>query len=69
MGGLLEQEPREYFELANRGADPSRRGAIRDDIARRIKRVCADLSDQDFTTLVDEMADRQLKGERRANRF
>ncbi|OLE97890.1 MAG: hypothetical protein AUG75_02960 [Cyanobacteria bacterium 13_1_20CM_4_61_6] len=69
MGGLLEREQREYFELATRSADPSRRGAIRDDIARRIKRVCADLSDQDFTTLVDEMAERQLKGERRANRF
>jgi hypothetical protein len=69
LGGLLEQSRPEIFESTSRSPDVSRRGAIRDDIARRIKRVCADLNDQEFTTLVDQMTERQLKGERRANSF
>lgn len=45
-----------------------RREGIRADISRRIKRACTHLTDDEFTRLVDEMTDRQLRGERRINR-
>lgn len=42
----------------------SRREIIRDDIAKRIRRVCTHLSDQEFATLVEAMADQKIRGER-----
>jgi hypothetical protein len=51
-------------------ADPeaARRASVRADITKRVRRVCTHLADEDFSRLVDEMTDRQLKGERRINR-
>jgi hypothetical protein len=43
----------------------NRKAKIRGDIAQRLRRVCADLPETEFQDLVDEMADRQMKGERR----
>lgn len=43
----------------------SRKETIRDDIAKRLRHVCSHLSDQEFSKLVDTMADQKLKGERR----
>lgn len=42
-----------------------REKAVREDIARRLKRVCSNLSDDEFAKLVGLMADRQLRRERR----
>ena len=42
-----------------------RRETIRADLVRRLRAVCAHLSDDDFSGLVDVMVERQLKGERR----
>jgi len=44
-----------------------RRDAIREDIAKRIRKVCSHLSDADFKQLVNAMADQKLKGERRSS--
>jgi hypothetical protein len=48
--------------------EAARRAGIRADISKRIRRACTHLSEEEFTRLVDEMTDRQLKGERRINR-
>jgi hypothetical protein len=42
----------------------SRRSTIRDDIAKRLRHVCAHLSDKEFAKLVETMVDQKLKGER-----
>jgi hypothetical protein len=41
-----------------------RRAIVRADIERRLKKVCANFSDEDFRELVDLMTDRKLKSER-----
>ena len=43
----------------------SRKETIRADIARRLKRICSNLSDEDFDDLVDVIADNKIKGDRR----
>jgi hypothetical protein len=42
-----------------------RKAKIRADIAQRLRRVCSALPETDFQELVEEMAERQLRGERR----
>ena len=44
------------------------RDRIRDDIERRVRRVCSHLTEDEFGGLVEEMTDRQIRGERRAAR-
>ena len=43
----------------------SRKEAIRADIARRIKKICSHLSDEEFADLVEAMAENKMKGDRR----
>jgi hypothetical protein len=45
------------------------RETVRRDLERRLRRVCADYPEGEFLRLVEEMTERQLSGERRANRF
>ena len=69
LGGFLfegQRHPR--GDSADAGQEQTRRDRIRGDIAHRIRRACSHLDDDEFRGLVDEMTDRQLKGERRANR-
>lgn len=47
----------------------SRREIIRRDIARRLRRVCCEYSDDEFLGLVELMTDNQLRGEHRMNRL
>lgn len=61
-----EREARVEISVAQ--LEAARRASVRADIARRVKRACTHLSDAEFSQLVDEMTDRQLKGERRINR-
>jgi DNA-binding MurR/RpiR family transcriptional regulator len=42
----------------------SRREIIRQDIAKRLRRVCTHLSDEEFAKLVEAMADQKIRGER-----
>jgi len=44
-----------------------RKTKVRDDIAQRLRRICSDLPETEFQQLVDEMAERQLKGEHRTS--
>ena len=60
-----EREARADITVAE--LEAARRASVRADIARRVKRACTHLSDEEFSRLVDEMTDRQLKGERRIN--
>jgi len=46
-----------------------RRIAIRDDLNRRLRKVCSYLSDDEFRALIETMADRQLRSERRGSFF
>ena len=48
--------------------EAARRASVRADIAKRVRRACTHLCDEEFSRLVDEMTERQLKGERRINR-
>ncbi|MEO8909417.1 MAG: hypothetical protein ABI408_04240 [Gemmatimonadaceae bacterium] len=38
---------------------------VRDEIARRLRCICGNFSEHDFQELVSQMAERQLKGERK----
>jgi hypothetical protein len=41
-----------------------RRAIIRADIENRLRKICANFSEEDFRDLVDLMTDRKLKSER-----
>ena len=57
-----------FFSDISPGSYPAhRKKKIRDDIAARLRRVCSDLPETEFQELVDEMADKQLRSERRWN--
>ena len=43
----------------------SRKDAIRADISRRLKKICSNLSDEEFHRLVDVMAENKIRGDRR----
>jgi hypothetical protein len=44
-----------------------RRNKVRDDISRRLEKVCANFSDAEFSDLIETMTDRKLKGEQRGS--
>jgi hypothetical protein len=67
-GAVVEAEQEKRVGLTVAEMEAARRAGVRADISRRIKRACTHLTDDDFTRLVDEMTDRQLRGERRINR-
>ncbi len=66
---LLERSSERFIDLTDKGVDVTRKATIRDEIAQRLRRVCGHLPETDFQSLVDEIAERQLRGERRANDY
>lgn len=42
-----------------------RKAKIRDAIAQRLRRVCSDMPETEFQQMVEDIADKQLRGERR----
>jgi hypothetical protein len=68
LGGLLDGQRDLRDDFADASQEHTRRDRVHGDIARRIKRACSHLDEDEFQLLVEEMTDRQLKGERRANR-
>jgi hypothetical protein len=60
-------EPLALVDVTTTAWDVTRRDRIRRDIARRIGKVCADLTEDQFRRLTGEMADRQLRSEDRAS--
>jgi len=65
---VLGAERERHVGVADPALDAVRNAGVRDDIARRIRKACTHLSENEFGQLVDEMADRQLRGERRISR-
>jgi hypothetical protein len=61
----LEYHRRPYIEHADSEFHITRRKAIRDDLALRLRNACSHLSDEEFSALVDQMAECQLRSERR----
>jgi NADH:ubiquinone oxidoreductase subunit C len=53
------------FESSMAEVHSLREKIVREDIARRLRRVCSDLADDEFEQLVRLMAARQVKCERR----
>lgn len=47
------------------GHQAHREDRVRDEIARRLSRVCGNFSENEFQELVSKMAERQLRDERR----
>jgi hypothetical protein len=66
-GAEVEAERDQRVTLTVAEMEAARRAGIRADISRRIRRACTNLTEDEFTRLVDEMTDRQLRGERRIN--
>jgi hypothetical protein len=64
----LEAERHARVDSLEAHLEEARRNRIREDIARRLRRACDYLGDDDFGRLVEDMVDRQLKGERRVTR-
>jgi hypothetical protein len=64
----LEAERQAHVDSLESHLEEARRNRIREDIARRLRRACGYLADDDFRRLVEEMVERQLKGERRVTR-
>lgn len=64
----MPAERERNLEPGNHWAEVTKRDKVRADIAKRIRRACAHLSEDEFGNLVDSMTDRQLRGERRLNR-
>ncbi len=54
----------QYQYAADEEFQSGRREMLRDDIARRLRRVCAHYSDDDFQELVESMVEKKLKGDR-----
>jgi len=63
----LASESERKVEPESAWLEAAKRETARADIAKRIRRACAHLSEEEFSQLVDSMTDRQLKGERRLN--
>src|SRR5258705_7019719 len=66
-GGALGAEKEARVEFIDANGGPARWEKVREDIARRTKRACSHLGDDEFRRLVDDMTDRQIRGELRAN--
>lgn len=61
----MDESYKRLFRIADEEIDYARKNAIRADIAQRLRRICSDLTDDEFQMLVEQMADRQLKSERK----
>jgi hypothetical protein len=64
----LEAERHPRIDSIEAHIEEIRRSRIRDDIAKRLSRACSHLPEGEFLRLVEEMTDRQIKGERRVYR-
>ena len=67
-GGWLESKHERSRELTS-GVERTRREIIQADITRRIRRVCGHLSEEEFSELVNNMTDRQIRSEHRSQVF
>jgi hypothetical protein len=61
----LESKEKVYAESALRELHALREREVREEISRRLRKVCASFPDDDFDQMVEKMAQRQLRDERR----
>jgi hypothetical protein len=64
---ILESDNHAFRDAGLGEVHSLREKAVRDDIARRLSRVCSNFPKEDFEKLIRAMAARQLKCERRQN--
>lgn len=64
MGANTQRESASAEEDAY---ESSRKDAIRADISRRLKKICSNLSAADFDALVEGMAEKKIRGDRRTS--
>jgi len=61
------QPNRQYdFAVDEDTYQATRREMIRTDLVSRLRKVCANLSEDDFRTLVERMIEQKLRSERKA---
>lgn len=63
--GVLGSEEHAFSDSSLEEIHSLREKAVREDITRRLRRICSNFSDDEFQKLVAVMADRQVKRERR----
>ncbi|HVS59077.1 MAG TPA: hypothetical protein VHE82_00140 [Gemmatimonadaceae bacterium] len=61
----MESQEKVYIDSALTELHALREKEVREEIARRLRGVCGNFSQQDFDRLVQKMAERQLRDERR----
>jgi hypothetical protein len=61
----LDSEERVLSDSAVNDVHAVREQAVREEIARRVRRVCSHCSDDEFKELVRKMADQQVRYERK----
>lgn len=61
----LESQEKIHTDSALTDIHALREKEVREEIARRLHRVCGNFSAEDFDRLVQKMAERQLRDERR----
>lgn len=62
---LLESDDHVFSESGLAEIHSLREKVVREDIARRLKRICSNFPEDEFQALVAVMADRQVRRERR----
>ena len=61
----MESDPKVYAASALTELHALREKQVREEIARRLRQICGNFSDEDFDELVRKMAERQVRDERR----
>lgn len=65
VGRWMEKDLAKWPAFTDQVFQTSRKDVICADIARRLRRVCSELAEEDFKMLVEQMAEQQLRSERR----
>jgi hypothetical protein len=61
----LESEDQNYADPATVELHSIRERTVREELAGRLREVCAHFTEEEFTRLVDQMAERKVREERR----
>ncbi len=65
LASQLKPKEKVYTDSALSELHALRESQVREEIATRLRRVCGNFSQEDFDRLVQKMAERQLRDERR----
>jgi hypothetical protein len=62
----MQADRQRDFATDENAYQATRKEAIRVDLVARLRRICANLSEEEFNKLVDAMTEQKLRGERRS---